>query len=203
MDAGLQHVNLLPSLEPPEIEMYLPVARVKKLLVVWVVLLLIIGLLASWQLYGSKQKLNAARVQRAKVVEVVKQLEAVPDKQVDDELQGTVDKLAERVNNTGELVALLSSEKVDDHSGFSRYLKAIAQKVPKGIWLTRIIIADEGVLLRGKSKSATMVAGFAHDLQDTEPFSTVEFKRIDIDRDKTKGTVVFDIATSKEMEEQD
>ena len=203
MNVGLQQVDLLPSLEPPVIEMYLPAARVKKLLVVWVVLLLAISLLGGWQLYGSKQKLNAVKAQRNRVADAVKQLEAVPDKQVDGELQGTVDKLAERVSNTGELVALLSSEKVDDHSGFSRYLKAIAQKVPKGMWLTRIVIADEGILLRGKSMSATMVASFAHDLHDTEPFSIVKFKRIDIDRDKTKGTVEFDIATSKEMEEQD
>lgn len=202
MSANLQTVNLLASLEPPEIESYIPYAKLKKILIWWGVVLLVISGFGVWWLINTASQVSVVKKQRDQVAETVKQLQALPDKQVDDQLQKTVDDLANNVDSKKDLLALLSSEESADNRGYSPYMLALAEKIPQDTWLTHFIIADEGVLLAGKAMNTASVASFAHDLGDTKPFAEIRFKRIDIDRDKDKRAVSFEIATSAEMEEQ-
>lgn len=198
---ALQQVNLLPSLEPPEVEVPLPLAKVKRGLIGFAVLLGVLTAMAVWWWVSTYQQLSTLQQQRKQLADQVKNLKAMPDKQVDQNLQGKVQVLADNVGNKAKLIAMLSSEQSENNNGYSPYMKAMAETIPSGIWLTRFVIADEGVLLKGVTLNASTVATFAHDLRSVAPFNAIKFKRIDIDHDKQNKRIHFEVATSTAMEE--
>lgn len=201
MSASLQQVNLLLGLEPPEVEAPLPLAKVKRGLIGFGVLLAILTALGLWGLIATYRQLSTVEAQRKQLASQVKGLKGMSDKQIDKALQDKVQLLAGNYDSKARLVALLSSEKTEDNNGYSPYFKAMAEVIPEGIWLTRFVIADEGVLLKGLTLRAATVATFAHDLGKVRPFNTIKFKRIDIDHDKKDKRILFEIATSTAMEE--
>lgn len=202
MSRVIQQVNLLPSLEPPKVEVFLPVAKVVRWLYVMAGVLTLLTLIGVWWWVDSYQQLRAAQSKHEEVSKVVLRLQSHPDKQVNAALQAAVTSLAEKVDNKKALIALLSSEANADHSGFSRYLVDLAKTIPDNVWLKRIVVSDEGILLAGRVKQAELVAQFAHDLHDATSFKQVTFKRMDIDHDSSTSGVAFELATSQDMEDQ-
>ncbi len=197
-----QDVNLLAMLEPPEIEVYLPLHTLKKILIAWgVVLLLMLGL-GIWWMYSTKGELDKVTAKRDALSKQLEQLKAQEPKKVNSDLQRRVAELTQNINSKNQLIKLLDKEDVDNVQGYSSYLKAMSEKIPKDVWVTEFIIGDKGILIFGRATSSDLIAEFASQLHENKLFSKLRFKHLDIDRDTKTGQISFELATSRAMLEK-
>ncbi|MDF1654121.1 MAG: PilN domain-containing protein [Coxiellaceae bacterium] len=197
--ANRQDVNLLLTLEPPEIEVYLPIAKVKKIVIWWCVLLAIVLALGIWSMFSTKSDLNTVTKKRDQLAKQVEKLKTAQPKQINTELQQRVDALTQNIESKSKLVTLLNSEDLDNIKGYSGYMKALSEKIPQGVWLTEFQIGDQGIVLIGKADSTALVAQFAGQLHDNELFAKLRFKHLDVDRDAKTKELRFELATSRDL----
>ncbi|MDF1760058.1 MAG: PilN domain-containing protein [Coxiellaceae bacterium] len=197
--ANRQDVNLLTMLEPPEIEVYLPVATVKKIVIWWCVLLVLLFGLGLWSMFTTKGELNTVTKKRDQLAKQVEKLKAASPKQVNSELQQRVDALAKNIESRSKLVALINGEDKANVKGYSGYFKALSEKIPDGVWLTEFQIGDEGIVLIGMADSTALVAQFAGQLHDNALFAKLRFKHLDVDKDEKTKQLRFELATSRSL----
>ncbi|MDF1795225.1 MAG: PilN domain-containing protein [Coxiellaceae bacterium] len=200
--ANRQDVNLLLTLEPPKIEVYLPIAKVKKIFIGWGVLLILVLALGIWSMFSTKGELDTVTKKREQLARQVEKLKAASPKQINSELQRQVDVLTKNIESKSKLVTLLNSEELDNIKGYSGYMKALSDKIPQGVWLTEFQIGDDGIVLIGKAQSTALVAQFAGQLHDNELFAKLRFKHLDVDRDQKTKELSFELATSRDLLEQ-
>lgn len=195
-----QSINLLPILCPPEPVVYLPLVKLKRYLLWFVGVLLLISIFALWSGYTQQKSMQRVAQKRASLAAQVKKIKTVSPGVIDTALEKKVAALASEVENKSKLIELLASEHRMDTRGYSSAMQALAETVPDGLWLTRFDLGDRGVSLKGKTMRALLVPRFASLLKKTPAFSQTPFKDIDVAKKKDNGQAIhFELATSEDV----
>lgn len=198
-----QDINLLPILYPPVPEIFLPLPRLGRWLLIWTGFLLCIALL-QWGLTEYTQTtLRTIQSARSLYLEQIDRLKQQVPHLADQELEQKVALLSEELNQRSRLIHLLGQEQQQNVAGYSGYLQAMAETVPRGLWLSAFQLGDLGIRLEGTAEKAALIPQFAAALQKTASFSDVHFKKVDVNRSVQKdGSFHFILETEEREDSQ-
>jgi Tfp pilus assembly protein PilN len=189
-----QDVNLLFALNPPQPAVFLPVDKIIKGLVAWLVILCVCSCVMGGFYYRDQGRLVTLTAARDKTAQKIKVRERQEPKIIDSELQKKVDRMATAVAEKKKVVDILNVEHAANFLGYTPYLRMLAEQIPRNVWLTKIDINDEGMLLGGMATHAYLVPDFAGKLKEKSPFKGVHFKYMSINK-ATDGRAAFVLST--------
>lgn len=167
------------------------------------VAVLVMFSVANWWYLGYVERDIENLKQRQ--LDALAQIEA---QQVRDGVSPEVEALNEQVkrlqsdrDRKREVVARLRRGGFGNLSGFSHYLKALAEQRIDGLWLTRLQFAEGGadIQIEGKAWSPEQVPELLGVLGTKAAFSGTEFRHIAVQLpdDGRRDTVRFELATDK------
>lgn len=113
-------------------------------------------------------------------------------------LEAEVAQLQAEAHTKRQVLALLSSRRFGNTSGFSAHLEGLARREPHGVWLTGIAVAQGGTNLEltGSTLEPALVPRFLGRLADEPAFHGRSFRIFRMSRpEKTPGWIDFTIQT--------
>jgi len=198
-----------------QINLYQPIFRKEKIIfsaqtIVWLTLGLIVLLIAWSLLIGQRINSLEAELERQQDAEqrAIGQLSelqsSMPSDQPDAALQAQVERLRERRDGLRESLTALERRMPATEVNLLGRLDALASKVPEGLWLSSILMADQGQTLTvgGNALEARLVPGWLNELSRIEQFSGMGFRQIHLsERPEDQPGVRFTISTTAREEQ--
>ncbi len=121
-----------------------------------------------------------------------------------EERVASFDKKAEDLNKEiaekSELVAVLSSGRSKNITGFSRYLEELGNKIVSGVSLNEIVISEGGksITLEGQAISTDVALAFAKRLDHDTVFAGQTFKLSQLGKSSQHGYLNIRLSNSKD-----
>lgn len=170
-------------------------------------LVLVLVLLGIWMGYEVDQ-LQAELEDIQNTLDESKETESVLEEQLeaqrlDESLIRHNDRLQNQIEAREQLLSLLDSAVIEDFPGFSPYLVGLARQVPTNLWLSRILVAENGAQLEleGFSQEADSVPEYLKVLQSEPVFVGMSFSVFDVYRDKEESNELQFTLQSKAAEQ--
>ena len=112
---------------------------------------------------------------------------------LDESLQRHRDRLTKQIEAREDLLSTLESAVIDDFSGFSPYFVGLARQVPQSLWLSKIVLAENGnrMELEGMASDADSVPGYLSVLQEEPVFVGRSFSVFDVNRAEGSRELFF------------
>jgi len=198
-----------------QINLYQPIFRKEKIVfsaqtIAWlslglIVLLLLWSLLIGQRVSGLETELERQQEAEQRAVAQVAELQSsMPPDEPDPQLQDTVQRLRERREGLRESLAALERRMPAAEVNLLARLDALAGEVPDGLWLTGLVMADQGerLTVEGNALEARLVPAWLSDLSRVEQFSGMGFRQIRLSgRPDDRPGIRFTISTTAREEE--
>jgi Tfp pilus assembly protein PilN len=193
-----------------QINLYQPIFRTHKkvfsaVTIVQIAGVFVLGLLliygfARWQVGGLEERVASLEAQRTTAMT---QLQTLSSQQPTTSRSRLVqDQLREAEIEQQQKQRLLSgfmTRRIGDTGGFSRHLAGLARQRIDGLWLTRVIVRDDGIELAGETDAGELVPRYLARLGQEQAFAGTEFASLRLQRGAGIGTPVsFQVATGNE-----
>ncbi len=174
-----QTVNLFLAI-PQEKTGTLPVRRFVPILGVFLIILLGVWLYGLWQVKVLHKQLDDLSQKVIAVSGTMAQLSNKTATPTTSEAQ--LASLLKEVASETQLFASIKQEKQRADYGFSPYLLALGQKTLPGVWLTKIIITNQGrdISLSGETDNNANVLVFMASLKKTKAFKNRHIKLVSL-----------------------
>lgn len=198
-----------------QINLYQPIFRKEKIVfsaqtIAWLALGLIV-LLALWALLvgqriaGLEAELERQLQAEQRAVNQVTQIQSnMPSDEPDAALLARVERLRERRQGLRESLVALQQRMPATELDLRRRLDALARRVPEGVWLTGITMAEQGQALAvsGNALEARLIPAWLEELSASEEFSGMGFRQVHIgERAADQPGVEFTISTAAREEQ--
>ena len=151
-------------------------------------------------LQNAKEQLLEAKTH----VEVIKI--QYPQQQLNQLLNQEIFRLQSIHHNLSKVVHSLNDTESDRTQGFSRYFSALARQNISELWLTKITINAEKLILtlEGSTYNAEKIPVFIQSLQNESIFQGKNFAKLIITADQeTVNQINFTVSTTTEKPEQE
>lgn len=198
-----------------QINLYQPIFRKEEIVfsaqtIAWlslglVVLLVLWSVLVGQRISSLEAELQRQQQAEQRAVEQVAELQSnMPPDEPDASLQAEVERLDERREGLRESLAALDRRMPAAEIDLLGRLDALAAGIPDGLWLTRLLMADQGETLtvEGNALEARLVPAWLDALSRVERFSGMGFRQIRLaERADDQPGIRFTISTTAEEEE--
>ncbi len=166
------------------------------------VLLLIYTLLNFMNFHASRQALDAARAELARLDQALAEARVkYPPRARDAGLADRVARLSMQVAHKRRVLDTLSGRTFGNTRGFAEHLAGLARQRLEGVWLTRVAIAAGGteIALAGNTLEPELVPRLLQRLSAEAAFSGTGFRQFLMERSETvAGAIRFEITTRGE-----
>ncbi len=198
-----------------QINLYQPIFRKEQIVfsaqtIVWLALGLVVLLIAWSLLVGQRISSLEAELERQRQAEqrAVRQVaelqSSMPSDEPDAALEARVERLRERREGLRESLAALERHMPATEIDLLGRLDALATRIPEGLWLTGVLMADQGQTLTvdGHALEARLVPDWLNHLSRAPEFSGMGFRRINLsERPDDQPGIRFSVSTTAEDEE--
>jgi Tfp pilus assembly protein PilN len=198
-----------------QINLYQPIFRKEKIVfsaqtIAWlsmglVVLLVLWSVLVGQRISSLEAELQRQQQAEQRAVEQVAELQSsMPPDEPDASLQAEVERLGDRRDGLRESLAALDRRMPAAEIDLLARLDALAAGIPDGLWLTRLLMADQGETLtaEGNALEARLVPAWLDALSRVERFSGMGFRQIRLsERPDDQPGIRFKISTTAGEEE--
>lgn len=195
-----------------QINLYQPIFRKEQIVfsaqtIAWlalglIVVLVIWSLLVGQRISSLETELERQQQAEQRAVRQVAELQAsMPSDQPDAALQARVEALRARREGLRESLAALAQRMPATDVDLLARLDALAVRIPEGLWLTGVLMADQGQTLSvdGHALEARLVPEWLNRLSRASEFSGMGFRRIRLsERADAKPGVHFSVSTRAE-----
>tara|TARA_B100000508_G_C11452138_1_gene274674 strand:- start:474 stop:1079 length:606 start_codon:yes stop_codon:yes gene_type:complete len=199
-----QKIDFLKLLPPPEkryLKWWLWIL-IEALLIVSLFIIYVgirVGATDNVALYSqlSREQQLSAR----KLVELEKEFGVKKDKVVSEEAQ----LLANEINDKAKLVAIFQQKHEENAKGFASQLKAFADEIVPGVWVTDINITGGGktMVLTGNAEDGKLLLQYVNNLNTDKALTGDKFKVSKIEKTADKKLYHFVVATTIDTEQED
>lgn len=195
-----------------QINLYQPIFRKEKIVfsaqtIAWLSLGLIV-LLALWSVLvgqrvaGLETELERQQQAEQRAVRQVAELQSsMPAQEPDAALQAQIVRLQDRRDGLRESLSALERRMPAAEIDLLARLDALSTEIPDGLWLTGLLMADQGETLTvdGNALEARLVPAWLSDLSQVEQFSGMGFRQIRLkERPDGQPGIQFTISTAAE-----
>ena len=198
-----------------QINLYQPIFRKERIVfsaqtIAWlalglIMLLILWSLLVGQRVAGLEAELERQQQAEQRAVDQVTQMQAnMPSDEPDAALAARVERLRARREGLRESLAVLKRRMPATELDLRRRLDALAARVPAGVWLTGIHMADQGQALAvsGNALEARLIPAWLEELSASEEFSGMGFRQVHIaERADDRPGVEFTISTAAREEQ--
>ena len=121
----------------------------------------------------------------------------VAQQQADPEIARQLAQIEVDIEQRNRVLSEMAVLGTTNHGGFSEYLRALAEEVPKGLWLTSISIdlAADAMRLEGGVVKASSVPVYLQNLGEKRVFKGRRFEVFQLSKDKNEEALRFSIST--------
>ena len=192
-----QQVNLYQPIFRKQRKVFSAVTIAQAAAVFIVGLLLIYGY-GRWQLAALGADIDALELQRnAAMLQLqVLSAQARPASRarlIDDKLREAEIEARQKER----LLRAFETGRIGNVSGFSAHFTALARQQLDGLWLERVEIRDDGIVLAGAAELGELVPRYLQRLGAETAFAGTEFARLQLARgDERLAPVEFEVSTS-------
>lgn len=197
-----------------QINLYQPMLRTQKkifsahtileLAGIFVLGLGLIYAFAMYQLSGLGSQIAGLETQRNTAMAQLQALSA-DQRQTTPRSRLIQDQLREAEIERHQMERLLSgfrTRRVGDTAGFSRHLTGLARQRLDGLWLTRVIVRDDGIELAGQAETGELVPRYLARLGREQAFTGTEFASLQLERGADVGEPIrFRVSTGADRAE--
>lgn len=195
-----------------QINLYQPIFRKEKIVfsaqtIAWlslglVVLLTLWSVLVGQRVAGLEAELERQQQAEQRAVRQVAELQSsMPPEQPDAVLQTQIERLQARRDGLQESLTALERRMPAAEINLLARLDALSVEIPDGLWLTGLLMADQGqtLTLHGNALEARLVPAWLSELSTVEQFSGLGFRQIRLkERPDGQPGVQFTISTAAE-----
>ncbi len=166
-------------------------------LLVFLGLLLLYGYTAMQTRTIQAQLAQVQEQREAQIKQLAELAKQFPAKEKDPGLKGRVDKALEELQHKRMLLAAVNNMGLDNDSGFSEHLNALARQDLPQLWLQHIHLQQgQQVRLYGSAYQAEQVPLYLQRLGQEKAFSGTAFHSVEIARNEEQpGQVDFNLST--------
>ncbi len=189
-----QQINLYVA--PPEYHPWSEWQPLPQVAIGLVAVLMLLYALVAWQHNGLETELAAVQQKFDKTQQQMESLRVtLPPATLDPALQAEVLALGESLSARQAMLETLDLKQVSNNNGFSIYLEGLARRTIKGLWLTRIELADGGanVGFRGQTARPEFVPRLIQSLASEGVYSGTEFDVFSMSNDRKNGHMEFEV----------
>jgi len=193
-----QEVNLYSFIPQPPKEILTP----KVMFSITGGLILILALffgISQFRFFSHEKQLNVLKFQQETLAQKIVALGDEDTTSAEQHgLKKEVADLAKRIEAKQQLIEVLRTEGFVNTSGFSAYLRTLAQQVLPNVWLTNIVISSGGedVHLEGSAIQSVYVLELLERLSQSDMFQGQDFKGFRIARPTEKNKKYIDFIMS-------
>lgn len=193
-----------------QVNLFHPIFRTPKTVFSLRAILLVLGVLLAglglvtmatqWKhgvLQNERQQLEARRAQATQRLQSLN--DNLGPRQSDPLLAEQLADLQAVRQQKLESLQVLSQGNVDESSGFSSYLDALAQRRIKGLWLNNILIDDGGLslTLAGRTHHQALVPAYLELLAQEQVYAGKQFAELRLDRVADSEDFNFVLSTER------
>lgn len=195
-----------------QINLYQPIFRKERIVfsaqtIAWlslglVVLLVLWSVLIGQRVNGLEAELERQQQAEQRAIGQVTELQSsMPPTEPDGALQAQIERLQVRRDGLQESLTALQRRMPAAEVDLLARLDALSAEIPDGLWLTGLLMADQGQTLTvdGNALEARLVPAWLTQLSAVEQFSGLGFRQIRL-RERSDGQpgVQFTISTAAE-----
>ena len=189
-----QQINLYEA--PPEYDPWQEWYPLPQVAIGLVVILALLYALAMWQHSGLEAELATVQKQFDDTQQEMESLrKTLPPAELDPALEAEVLALQASIEAKEGMLETLNLRQVTNTKGFSIYLEGLARSTIKGLWLTRIELAEGGakVGLKGQTAKPEFVPQLIRGLADEGIYAGTEFDVFSLSTEHQGGYMDFDL----------
>ncbi|WP_376695296.1 PilN domain-containing protein [Wenzhouxiangella sp. EGI_FJ10305] len=195
-----------------QINLYQPIFRKERIVfsaqtIAWlslglVILLVLWSVLIGQRVNGLEAELERQQQAEQRAIGQVAELQSsMPPTEPDGALQAQIERLQARRDGLRESLTALQRRMPAAEVDLLARLDALSAEIPDGLWLTGLLMADQGQTLTvdGNALEARLVPAWLTQLSAVEQFSGLGFRQIRL-RERSDGQpgVQFTISTAAE-----
>ncbi|GAC34103.1 PilN domain-containing protein [Paraglaciecola polaris] len=189
----------------PELQPKLEVLTLSFVLAIWLLTLTIFGV--TYYVNDShnqqvQQELTLLQVQKSQLEDKLIVLnESLTNRTKDPKLLAAIENKQLDVGLKQRVIAELSGQEQFKSNGFAGLMKGLAQHHQDGLWLTRIHLNEQQVMLEGGAIDSSLIPKWVSSLSLTDRFKGQEFSTTRLYRDKDQQ-LQFTLDTKSTIEPQ-
>ena len=146
------------------------------------------------------QYAQASAQRDARQLQLLQMQQQYPARQSDPGLPAQLQAARNELRQQQILLQAIRHYDHGDEQRFSAQLRALAQQVPKGLWLTRIQLQAGQIKLQGQTLNAQQVPVLVQALSHEAAFAGIRFEQLRIARDPDNSQIHFQLNTQRDAE---
>ncbi len=149
-----------------------------------------------------QQALATEQATNSRLLESIDQLgHQVEARKPDPTLETAIAQVTASLARRQSLLERVERLAYDRSEGFATPMSALARQVPEGLWLTRILLRSDQVLLAGRTRTGSRVPMYLEQLGGEPAFQGQVFGRFQLTRNDEHSWIEFQVATHRDGEE--